>query len=130
MMQPPVMAAQGGPASGGTPGPHEAAPAPATPEGQPQVLLHITTHDWEPDQSGQLRVRKGTLVNVSHRAAHGWVYAATVQPGSEAQEPASEGWVPQAVAKRVNLCRVLMDWPAEGNGTLGLHRGDLIAISK
>jgi len=107
------------------------APAPATTEGQqPQVLLHITTHDWEPDQSGQLRVRKGTLVNVSHRAAHGWVYAATVQHGNEATEPASEGWVPQAVAKRVSLCRVVIDWPAEGSGTLGLLRGDLIAVSK
>eukprot|EP00419_Tripos_fusus_P006931 CAMPEP_0172685218 /NCGR_PEP_ID=MMETSP1074-20121228/20082_1 /TAXON_ID=2916 /ORGANISM="Ceratium fusus, Strain PA161109" /LENGTH=736 /DNA_ID=CAMNT_0013504323 /DNA_START=26 /DNA_END=2236 /DNA_ORIENTATION=+ len=102
----------------------------ASADGQPQVQLHITTHDWEPDQGGQLRVRKGTLVNVSHKAAHGWVYAATVQHGSEAQEPASEGWVPQAVAKRVSLCRVVMDWPAEGNGTLGLHRGDLIAVSK
>jgi len=97
---------------------------------QPQVLLHITTHDWEPDQSGQLRVRKGTLVNVSHRAAHGWVYAATVQPGGGDGEPAGEGWVPQAVAKRVSLCRVVVDWPAEGSGTLGLQKGDLIAVSK
>lgn len=131
MMQP--VAAQSGVVAGGVaPGPHEgAAPAPATTDGQqPQVLLHITTHDWEPDQSGQLRVRKGTLVNVSHRAAHGWVYAATVQHGTEASEPASEGWVPQAVAKRVSLCRVVIDWPAEGSGTLGLLRGDLIAVSK
>lgn len=97
---------------------------------QPQVLLHITTHDWEPDQSGQLRVRKGTLINVSHRAAHGWVYAATVQPGGETGEPVAEGWVPQAVAKRVSLCRVVVDWPAEGSGTLGLLKGDLIAVSK
>lgn len=95
-----------------------------------QVLLHITTHDWEPDQSGQLRVRKGTLVNVSHRAAHGWVYAATVQHGEQAGEAPSEGWVPQAVAKRVSLCRVAADWPAEGSGTLGLLKGDLIAVSK
>lgn len=95
-----------------------------------QVLLHITTHDWEPDQSGQLRVRKGTLVNVSHRAAHGWVYAATVQHGEQASEPPAEGWVPQAVAKRVSLCRVAADWPAEGSGTLGLLKGDLIAVSK
>mmetsp|Transcript_90530 Transcript_90530/g.260834 ORF Transcript_90530/g.260834 Transcript_90530/m.260834 type:complete len:607 (-) Transcript_90530:64-1884(-) len=94
------------------------------------VLLHITTHDWEPDQSGQLRVRKGTLINVSHRAAHGWVYAATVQPGGETGEPVAEGWVPQAVAKRVSLCRVIVDWPAEGSGTLGLVKGDLIAVSK
>merc|ERR1719394_2424420 len=50
--------------------------APAAEAGeQPQVLLHVTTHDWEPDLSGQLRVRKGSLVNVSHPAAHGWVYA-------------------------------------------------------
>lgn len=97
---------------------------------QPQVLLHITTHDWEPDQSGQLRVRKGTLINVSHRAAHGWVYAATVQPGGDSAEPVAEGWVPQAVAKRVSLCRVVVDWPAEGSGTLGLLKGDLIAVSK
>lgn len=84
---------------------------PADPSGgdQPQVLLHITTHDWEPDQAGQLRVRKGTLVNVSHRAAHGWVYAATVQPGGDTGEPVAEGWVPQAVAKRVSLCRVVVD---------------------
>eukprot|EP00931_Biecheleriopsis_adriatica_P103758 TRINITY_DN78549_c0_g1_i1.p1 TRINITY_DN78549_c0_g1~~TRINITY_DN78549_c0_g1_i1.p1 ORF type:complete len:662 (-),score=109.55 TRINITY_DN78549_c0_g1_i1:77-1837(-) len=95
-----------------------------------QVLLHITTHDWEPDQSGQLRVRKGTLVNVSHRAAHGWVYAATVKHGEQAHEPPSEGWVPQAVAKRVSLCRVAADWPEEGAGTLGLTKGDLIAVSK
>jgi len=97
---------------------------------EPQVLLHITTHDWEPDQSGQLRVRKGTLINVSHKAAHGWVYAATVQPGGETGEPVAEGWVPQAVAKRVSLCRVVVDWPAEGSGTLGLLKGDLIAVSK
>mmetsp|Transcript_49632 Transcript_49632/g.105648 ORF Transcript_49632/g.105648 Transcript_49632/m.105648 type:complete len:575 (+) Transcript_49632:178-1902(+) len=105
-------------------------PAPAEGGEQPQVLLHITTHDWEPDQSGQLRVRKGTLVNVSHRAAHGWVYAATVQPGGESGEPVAEGWVPQAVAKRVSLCRVAVDWPAEGTGTLDLVKGDLIAVSK
>mmetsp|Transcript_13648 Transcript_13648/g.38877 ORF Transcript_13648/g.38877 Transcript_13648/m.38877 type:complete len:691 (+) Transcript_13648:2-2074(+) len=130
MMQP--VAAQSAVVGVGQPGPHEgAAPAPAAAEGQqPQVLLHITTHDWEPDQSGQLRVRKGTLVNVSHRAAHGWVYAATVQHGNEASEPTSEGWVPQAVAKRVSLCRAVIDWPAEGSGTLGLLRADLIAVSK
>mmetsp|Transcript_12272 Transcript_12272/g.25924 ORF Transcript_12272/g.25924 Transcript_12272/m.25924 type:complete len:726 (-) Transcript_12272:66-2243(-) len=104
--------------------------APASSPSEPSVLLHITTHDWEPDQPGQLRVRKGTLVNVSHRAAHGWVYAATVQQGGESSEPSSEGWVPQAVAKRVSLCRVAVDWPAEGSGTLGLIRGDLIAVSK
>mmetsp|Transcript_57760 Transcript_57760/g.125615 ORF Transcript_57760/g.125615 Transcript_57760/m.125615 type:complete len:660 (-) Transcript_57760:178-2157(-) len=108
----------------------EGAPAEGAAAGdQPQVLLHITTHDWEPDQSGQLRVRKGTLVNVSHRAAHGWVYAATVQPDNQS-EPAAEGWVPQAVAKRVSLCRVAVEWPAEGSGTLGLAKGDLIAVSK
>lgn len=94
------------------------------------MLLHITTHDWEPDQPGQLRVQKGTLVNVSHRAAHGWVYAATVKHGDQAHEPPSEGWVPQAVAKRVSLCRVAADWPEEGAGTLGLLKGDLIAVSK
>mmetsp|Transcript_74511 Transcript_74511/g.155332 ORF Transcript_74511/g.155332 Transcript_74511/m.155332 type:complete len:581 (-) Transcript_74511:115-1857(-) len=97
---------------------------------QPNVMLHITTHDWEPDQSGQLRVTKGTLVNVSHRAAHGWVYAATVQPGGMSMEPLAEGWIPQAVAKRVSLCRVVLDWPAEGSGTLALSVGDLIAVSK
>jgi len=75
-------------------------------------------------------VAKGTLVNVSHRAAHGWVYAATVKHGEQANEPPSEGWVPQAVAKRVSLCRVGADWPEEGAGTLGLLKGDLIAVSK
>lgn len=129
-----------GPATGSVPSADvaPAAPNPAAAAGQdpqaggdqPQVLLHITTHDWEPDQSGQLRVRKGTLVNVSHRAAHGWVYAATVQPGGDTNEPVAEGWVPQAVAKRVSLCRVVVDWPAEGSGTLGLLKGDLIAVSK
>ncbi|CAE8605426.1 unnamed protein product [Polarella glacialis] len=104
--------------------------APADGGDAPQVLLHITTHDWEPDQSGQLRIQKGTLVNVSHRAAHGWVYAATVKHGESANEPPSEGWVPQAVAKRVSLCRVAADWPEEGSGTLGLVKGDLIAVSK
>jgi len=98
---------------------------------QPQVLLHITTHDWEPDQSGQLRVQKSTLVNVSHRAAHGWVYAATVKIGENSNnEPPAEGWVPQAVAKRVSLATVESDWPAEGPETLGLLKGDLIAVSK
>jgi len=107
--------------------------APEGPPGEaPQVLLHITTHDWESDQTqaGQLRVRKGTLVNVSHRAAHGWVYAATVNHGEMANEPPTEGWVPQAVAKRVSLCRASADWPEEGAGTLGLSKGDLIAVSK
>lgn len=108
-------------------------PASEGPPGEaPQVLLHITTHDWESDQTqaGQLRVRKGTLVNVSHRAAHGWVYAATVNHGDMANEPPTEGWVPQAVAKRVSLCRAAADWPEEGAGTLGLSKGDLIAVSK
>ena len=36
---------------------------------------------------------KGTLVNVSHRAAHGWVYAATVKHGEQASDPPSEGWL-------------------------------------
>jgi len=87
-------------------------------------------HDWEPDQPGQLWVTKGTLVNVSYRAAHGWVYAGTVQPGNETGEPASEGWIPQAVVKRVSLCRVAIDWPAEGSGTLGVSKGEIIAVSK
>eukprot|EP00438_Fugacium_kawagutii_P014847 Skav234821 [mRNA] locus=scaffold69:861037:866226:- [translate_table: standard] len=83
---------------------------------------------------------KGTLVNVSHRANHGWVYAATVKHGEQASDPPSEGttfsaeqlagWVPHAVAKRVSLCRVAADWPEEGAGTLGLLKGDLIAVSK
>ncbi|CAJ1448654.1 unnamed protein product [Effrenium voratum] len=123
-LQPPFQAPfnQGG-------GPSPAQPPDGESEGA-QVLLHITTHDWEPDQTGQLRVRKGTLVNVSHRAAHGWVYAATVKHGDAISEDASEGWVPQAVAKRVSLCRVAHDWPEEGAGTLGLVKGDLIAVSK
>lgn len=99
-------------------------------DGQPQGLLHITMHDWEPDQPGQLWVTKGTLVNVSYRAAHGWVYAGTAQPGAENVEPASEGWIPQAVVKRVSLCRVAMDWPAEGSGTLGVAKGEVVAVSK
>ncbi|CAK9109664.1 unnamed protein product [Durusdinium trenchii] len=93
-------------------------------------LLHITIHDWEPDQPGQLFVTKGTLVNISYRAAHGWVYAGTVQPGSESAPPASEGWIPQAVVKRVSLCRVAVDWPAEGQATLGVTKGEIIAVSK
>jgi len=99
-------------------------------EGQSQGLLHITMHDWEPDQNGQLFVTKGTLVNVSYRAAHGWVYAGTVQPGNETGEPATEGWIPQAVVKRVSLCRVAIDWPAEGSGTLGVQKSEIIAVSK
>eukprot|EP00929_Paragymnodinium_shiwhaense_P080853 TRINITY_DN42203_c0_g1_i1.p1 TRINITY_DN42203_c0_g1~~TRINITY_DN42203_c0_g1_i1.p1 ORF type:complete len:673 (-),score=141.02 TRINITY_DN42203_c0_g1_i1:185-2203(-) len=99
-------------------------------DGSSQGMLHITMHDWEPDQPGQLWVTKGTLVNVSYRAAHGWVYAGTVQPGDAAGEPASEGWIPQAVVKRVSLCRVFIDWPAEGSGTLGVSKGEIIAVSK
>jgi cold shock CspA family protein len=111
-------------------------PEPATPsvpaaaDASQPGLLHITMHDWEPDQPGQLWVTKGTLVNVSYRAAHGWVYAGTAMPGSENAEPASEGWIPQAVVKRVSLCRVAMDWPAEGTGTLGVTKGEVIAVSK
>jgi len=103
---------------------------PVSGEGTSQGLLHITMHDWEPDQPGQLWVTKGTLVRVSYRAAHGWVYAGTVQPGNESGEPASEGWVPQAVVKRVSLCRVSLDWPDEGAGTLGVSRGEIVAVSK
>lgn len=142
--QPPLPAAAQAPPPGAAPvpgapqgmPPQAPAPGDSGAEGQsgeaPQVLLHITTHDWEPDQtqSGQLRVTKGVLVNVSHRAAHGWVYAATVKHGEQAHEPPSEGWVPQAVAKRVSLCRAAADWPEEGAGTLGLIKGDLIAVSK
>jgi hypothetical protein len=87
-------------------------------------------HDWEPDQPGQLFVIKGTLVNVSHRAAHGWVYAGTVQPNGQSSEPVKEGWIPQAVVKRVSLCRVTLDWPPEGSGTLGVSKGEMIAVSK
>lgn len=107
-----------------------AVPVAGAPDSQSQGLLHITMHDWEPDQPGQLWVTKGTLVNVSYRAAHGWVYAGTVQPGSESGEPATEGWIPQAVVKRVSLCRVFIDWPAEGSGTLGVSKGEIIAVSK
>ena len=32
-------------------------------------------------------------MNVSHRAAHGWVYAATVKHGEQASDPPSEGRV-------------------------------------
>jgi len=110
-----------------------------TPKGDPlpgggavpvQADLHITMHDWEPDQPGQLWVTKGTLVNVSYRAAHGWVYASTVQLGVDSSEPTTEGWIPQAVAKRVSLGRVTVDWPAEGEGTLGVTRGEIVAVSK
>jgi len=38
--------------------------------------------------------------------------------------------VPQAVAKRVSLATAESDWPAEGPETLGLIKGDLIAVSK
>jgi len=75
-------------------------------------------------------VAKGTLVNISYKAAHGWVYAGTVQPGSDVQQPATEGWIPQAVVKRVSLCRVAVDWPAEGQATLGVTKGEVIAVSK
>jgi len=111
--------------------PNQAPEASGAPPEPPQVQLHMTTHTWEPDQAGQLKVQKGTLVNVSHRAAHGWVYAATVQhAGQVPPAPVSEGWMPQAVAKRVSLCRAVADWSEEGAGTLGLLQGDLIAVSK
>jgi len=95
-----------------------------------QSGLHIAVHDWEPDQPGQLWVTKGTLVNVSYRAAHGWVYAGSITPGDERSEPTSEGWMPQAVVKRVSLFRVAIDWPAEGSGTLGVAKGEVVAVSK
>jgi hypothetical protein len=88
-------------------------------------------HDWEPDQPGQLHVVKGTLVNVSYRAAHGWVYAGMATPGVETPTASTdEGWIPQAVVKRVSLCKVDMNWPAEGNGTLAVTKGEIIAVSK
>jgi len=95
-----------------------------------QKVLHITVHDWEPDQPGQLLISKGTLVNVSHSAAHGWVYASTVQLGANANEPTTEGWIPQAVVRQINLFRVTVDWPAEDSGTLGVCKGEVIAVSK
>lgn len=119
------------PAAASTTAPAAAGGAvPVGSDSQSQGLLHITIHDWEPDQAGQLLVTKGTLVNVSYRAAHGWVYAGTVQPGQESAEPTSEGWIPQAVVKRVSLCRVAVDWPAEGQATLGVNKGEIIAVSK
>jgi len=127
MVQPPVMAQAPVPAALVPEQPKTEAAGGAGPDGQ--GLLHITMHDWEPDQPGQLWVTKGTLVNVSYRAAHGWVYASTAQPG-ESTEPTSEGWIPQAVVKRVSLCRVAMEWPAEGTGTLGVTKGEVIAVSK
>ncbi|CAE7227508.1 unnamed protein product [Symbiodinium natans] len=101
-------------------------------ESQSQGLLHITIHDWEPDQPGQLYVAKGTLVNISYRAAHGWVYAGTVRTaGDETLEKGpDEGWIPQAVVKRVTMCRVAVDWPAEGQATLGVTKGEIVAVSK
>jgi len=124
-----ISALQTQPAQATMPKAPESTAAPTSPSST-EGLLHITMHDWEPDQPGQLWVTKGTLVNVSYRAAHGWVYAGTAMPGSENPEPASEGWIPQAVVKRVSLCRVAMDWPAEGTGTLGVTKGEVIAVSK
>merc|ERR1719323_802297 len=103
---------------------------PVSSDGHSAGLLHITMHDWEPDQPGQLRVTKGTLVNVSYRAAHGWVYAGTTQLGHDNPESGTEGWIPQAVVKRVSLHRVIIDWPSEGSGTLGVFKSEVIAVSK
>lgn len=120
--------------AGGCPAPVAGGvPSPVAVQGdgkQQQGLLHISMHDWEPDQLGQLWVTKGTLVNVTHRAAHGWVYAGTVQPGSAAGEPAMEGWLPEAVVKRVSLCRAGLDWPAEGPSTLSVTKGEIVAVSQ
>jgi len=107
----------------------EAQPQPSG-DGQTQKVLHITVHDWEPDQAGQLLISKGTLVNVSHSAAHGWVYASTVQLNPNSNEPTTEGWIPQAVVRQINLFRVTADWPAEDSGTLGVQKGEIIAVSK
>jgi len=106
-------------------------------ESQSQGLLHITVHDWEPDQPGQLCIEKGSLVNISYRAAHGWVYAGTVRTapeGDKLEKGPDEGWIPQAVVKRVTMCRVAVDWPAEGEAispaTLGVTKGEILAVSK
>lgn len=32
--------------------------------------------------------------------------------------------------KRVSLCRVAVDWPAEGQATLGVCKGEIVAVSK
>ena len=32
--------------------------------------------------------------------------------------------------KRVSLCRVAVDWPAEGAATLGVMKGEIVAVSK
>lgn len=34
------------------------------------------------------------------------------------------------MVKRVSLCRVAVDWPAEGQATLGVSKGEVIAVSK
>lgn len=34
------------------------------------------------------------------------------------------------MVKRVSLCRVSMDWPAEGPGTLDVLKGEIVAVSK
>jgi len=104
-------------------------PGGAVASGQIQGLLHITMFDWQVDEPGQLQVIKGTLVNVSHSAVNGWLYASTLQPDGDTGEACSEGWIPQSFAKRVHLGRVLVDWSAETDGTLGVSKGELIAVA-
>jgi len=110
----------------------DVATAAQQPGAEAQQLLHIAMHDWDPDQEGQLYVVKGTLLNVSYEAKHGWVYAGIKQiPGSAAAgEPPQEGWLPKAVVKKVSLCKVMQDWPEEGESTLGVANGEVIAVSK
>lgn len=94
------------------------------------AILHITAQDWEPDQPGELRVLKGMLVYVSYTAAHGWVYAGTLQTEANNSEPPGQGWLPQGAVKRASLGTVTVDWLAEGCGTLSVVKGDVIAVSE
>mmetsp|Transcript_133364 Transcript_133364/g.245202 ORF Transcript_133364/g.245202 Transcript_133364/m.245202 type:complete len:281 (-) Transcript_133364:110-952(-) len=94
-------------------------------------VLHMALTDWDPgvpEQHGQMRMEAGTLIGITQEAAHGWVYG--TQPGHPSKGGAPiDGWVPKAMLKRVSLCQVFVDWPADSSGTLSVRKGELIAVS-
>lgn len=129
---PPAAAQPGVPGQPLAPPATDPSGAPAPPGGQQAAggTLHIAVHDWSPDQQGQLRVQRGQLIFISYEAAHGWVYGTVRANIADPASQTAEGWVPKAVAKRVSLCQAVGDWQAEGSGTLGVKKGEWIAVSR
>lgn len=92
--------------------------------------LFIVLEDWAAEQTGQLSVTEGSLVRISQTVAHGWVWGGIVRPTAKRCPPLHEGWLPEALLRKVRLHRATMDWTGEEDSTLSVSKGEVVAVSK